>query len=261
MLRYFINRVIKKSIFRPRVVAAVPAFATDVEKRTLISVIITAGARSVCLIESPLCAAFGSGVDPMHPNGVFVIDIGGGTTDIAVISLGGIVVSNSIKIAGDAFDETIIRYIRKKRNVVIGVRTAEELKINIGCVSEKPEKEVMSVRGRCLVTGLPKAVEVSSDEMLEALCEPAGAIADAVHSVLERTPPELVGDISREGIVLTGGGSLIFGLDTLLSKETGIDVRVAEDAASCVALGTGKVLESLDILADSLTYSGKKYTS
>ncbi len=261
MIKYFLKKVCKNSLFRPNVMVCVPSGVSEVEERAVIDAALQAGAKCAHLIEEPIAAAIGAGIDISKPCGAMVIDIGGGTTDIAVISLGGIVVSNSIKIAGDAFDETIIRYIRKKRNVVIGVRTAEELKINIGCVSEKPEKEVMSVRGRCLVTGLPKAVEVSSDEMLEALCEPAGAIADAVHSVLERTPPELVGDISREGIVLTGGGSLIFGLDTQLSKETGIDVRVAEDAASCVALGTGKVLESLDILADSLTYSGKKYTS
>jgi len=178
---------------------------------------------------------------------------------VAVISLGGLVVSNSIKVAGDAFDETLVRFIRKKHNISIGDRTAEDMKIKIGCVYPREENETMEIRGRCLVSGLPKTVTVSSSEMLEALEEPAAAIVDAVHSVLEKTPPELVGDISNSGIVLTGGGSLIHGLDLLLQKETGISVRVAEDAVSCVAIGTGKALDNIDALKENISISKRKY--
>jgi rod shape-determining protein MreB len=177
-----------------------------------------------------------------------VVDIGGGTTDIAVISLGGTVVSTSIKVAGDKFDEAIVRYMRKKHSVMIGERTAEELKINIGTVYPRESEVTMDIRGRNLVSGLPKTITVTSSELLEALDEPVSDIIEAVHSVLERTPPELAADISDRGIVMTGGGSLVYGLDKLLSSKTGIDVIIADDAVSCVALGTGKTLDNLDLL-------------
>ena len=207
-----------------------------------------AGVRKVYLIEEPIAAAIGAGLDISKPCGNMVIDIGGGTTDIAVISLGGSVVSTSIKVAGDKFDEAIVRYIKKKYNTIIGERTAEDLKINIGCVYPKIQDMEMDIRGRDLATGLPKTITVRSSEMLEALIEPAMQVVDAVHSVLEKTPPELAADISDRGVYMTGGGCLIDGLDKLLQEKTGINVMIAQDAVSCVALGTGKALDNLDAL-------------
>ena len=207
-----------------------------------------AGARKVYLIEEPIAAAIGAGIDIAKPCGNMVVDIGGGTTDIAVISLGGSVVSTSLKVAGDKFDEYIVKYIKKKHNIVIGERTAEDLKVNIGCVYPKIQDTEMDIRGRDLGTGLPKTVTVYSSEMLEALIEPAMMIVDAVHSVLERTPPELAADISDKGIYMTGGGCLVDGLDKLLQEKTGIHVMIAQDSVSCVALGTGKALDNLDVL-------------
>lgn len=252
MLRYFINKAIgKRKIFKPRMVICVPSGVTEVEKRAVIDAGNQAGAKAVKLIEEPIAAAIGAGLDISKASGNMIIDIGGGTTDIAVISLGGIVVSSSIKIAGDKFDEAIVRYMRKKHNVMIGERTAEEMKIKIGTAFPREEEVKIEVRGRNLISGLPKTMEVTSEEMLEALSEPVSAIADAVHSVLERTPPELAADVSDRGIVMTGGGSLLYGLDKLISKRTGIPVYIAEDPISCVALGTGKALESLDVLQAS----------
>lgn len=224
---------------------------TEVEKRAVEDAAIQAGARRTYLIEEPIAAAIGAGIDITKACGSMVVDIGGGTTDIAVISLGGAVVSTTIKVAGDKFDEAIIRYMRKKHNIMIGERTAEEIKIKIGTVYPREEEVYMDVRGRNLVSGLPKTIQVSSSEIMEALEEPVSAIVDAVHSVLERTPPELSADISDRGIVMTGGGSLVYGFDKLLQKRTGIDVFIAEDAVSCVALGTGKVLDNLEILEES----------
>ncbi len=261
MIRYFLKKVCNKRLFRPNVIVCVPSGVTEVEERAVIDAAIQAGARRAHLIEEPIAAAIGAGIDISKPYGSMVVDVGGGTSDVAVISLGGIVVSNSIKIAGDTFDDTIIRYIRKKYNIMIGERTAEEIKIQIGCVFPKDEEETIEIRGRCLVSGLPKTVSVSSSEILEALEEPAFAIVDAVHNVLEKTPPELVGDISNSGIILTGGGSLIFGLDRLLSKETGINVRLAEDAVSCVAIGTGKALDNIDALKETITSQRKRFHS
>ena len=207
-----------------------------------------AGARKVFLIEEPIAAAIGAGLDIAKPCGNMIVDIGGGTTDIAVISLGGSVESTSLKVAGDKFDESIVKYIKKKHNVMIGERTAEDLKINIGCVYPKIQDSQMEIRGRDLTTGLPKNIIVHSSEMLEALIEPAMQIVEAVHSVLEKTPPELSADISDRGIYMTGGGCLIDGLDRLLQEKTGINVMIADDAVSCVALGTGKALDNLDNL-------------
>ena len=200
------------------------------------------------LIEEPIAAAIGAGLDIAKPCGNMVVDIGGGTTDIAVISLGGSVENTSLKVAGDKFDEAIIKYIKKKHNVMIGERTAEDLKINIGCVYPKIQDAEMEIRGRDLTTGLPRNITVYSSEMLEALIEPAMMIVEAVHSVLEKTPPELAADISDRGIYMTGGGCLVDGLDKLLQEKTGINVMIANDAVSCVALGTGKALDNLDAL-------------
>ena len=191
---------------------------------------------------------YGAGIDISKPQGNMVVDIGGGTTDVAVISLGGSVVSTSLKVAGDKFDEAVVKYIKRKHNVIIGERTAEDLKINIGCAYPKMQDLEMDIRGRDLATGLPKTITIHSSEMLEALIEPAMMVVDAVHSVLEKTPPELIADISNKGIYMTGGGSLVDGLDKLLQEKTGINVMIANDAVSCVALGTGKALDNLDVL-------------
>ena len=248
MLKYFISRVCGRFIFAPRIMICIPSQVTEVEKKAVIDAATQAGARKVYLIEEPSAAAIGAGRDLSKPCGNMVVDIGGGTTDIAVISLGGSVVSTSLKIAGDKFDEYIVKYIKKKHNIMIGERTAEDLKINIGCVYPKMQDTEMDIRGRDLIDGLPKTVTVYSSEMLEALIEPALMIVDAVHSVLERTPPELAADISDKGIYMTGGGCLVDGLDKLLQEKTGINVMIAQDAISCVALGTGKALDTLDTL-------------
>ena len=248
MLKYFINKVCGKFIFAPRIMICIPSQVTEVEKRAVIDAASQAGARKVYLIEEPIAAAIGAGIDISKPCGNMIVDIGGGTTDIAVISLGGSVVSTSLKVAGDKLDEAIVKYIKRKHNIMIGERTAEDLKINIGCVYPKIQDVEMDIRGRDLSTGLPKTITVYSSEMLEALIEPAMMIVDAVHSVLERTPPELAADISDRGIYMTGGGCLVDGLDKLLQEKTGINVMIAEDAISCVALGTGKALDNLDAL-------------
>ncbi len=248
MLKYFINKVGGKTLFAPRIMICIPSRVTEVEKKAVIDAATNAGARRVYLIEEPIAAAIGAGIDISKPCGNMVVDIGGGTTDIAVISLGGSVVSTSIKVAGDKFDEYVSKYIKKKYNLAIGERTAEELKVNVGCVYPKIQDVEMDVRGRDLTTGLPTTVTIHSSEMLEALQEPALMIVDAVHSVLERTPPELAADISDKGIYMTGGGCLIDGLDKLLQEKTGISVMIAQDTVSCVALGTGKALDNLDSL-------------
>ena len=247
MLSYFISRTVGKSLFgrKPRISVCVPSGATEVEKKAVEDATYQAGAREVSIIEEPVAAAIGAGIDIAKPCGNMIVDIGGGTADIAVISLGGVVVSNSIKVAGDDFDEAIVRFMRKKHNLLIGERTAEEIKINVGTVYKRPENLTMDVRGRNLVTGLPKTVTVTSEETEEALREPAYQIVHAVHNVLERTPPELAADISDRGIVLTGGGSLIQGLEELIEEKTGINTMTAEDPLTAVAIGTGKYIEYL----------------
>ena len=247
MLSYFISRTVGKSLFgrKPRISVCVPSGATEVEKKAVEDATYQAGAREVSIIEEPVAAAIGAGIDIAKPCGNMIVDIGGGTADIAVISLGGVVVSNSIKVAGDDFDEAIVRFMRKKHNLLIGERTAEEIKINVGTVYKRPENLTMDVRGRNLVTGLPKTVTVTSEETEEALREPAYQIVDAVHNVLERTPPELAADISDRGFVLTGGGSLIQGLEELIEEKTGINTMTAEDPLTAVAIGTGKYIEYL----------------
>ena len=250
MLKEFIHKVNGFQLFKPRVIICVPSGITEVEERAVIDAGIQAGARSVYLIEEPVAAAIGAGIDIAKPDGHLIIDIGGGTTDIAVISLSGVVESASIKVAGDMFNEAVVKYIRHKHNVLIGERTAEELKIQIGCVYPQEEEQTVEVKGRCLMTGLPKVFSVSSSEMIEAFEEPAERILEAVHSVLERTPPELVADISTNGIVMTGGGSLVAGFAELVSSRTGIATTVAENAIQCVAMGTGQSLEMIASMQD-----------
>ena len=243
MLKCFIKKAVGKSFFiKPRISVCVPSSVTEVEKRAVEDATRQAGARQVFVIEEPIAAAIGAGIDISRACGSMIVDIGGGTTDIAVISLGGAVVSTSLKIAGDNFDEAIIRYMRKQHNLLIGERTAENLKIGIGTAFERPEIISMDVRGRNLITGLPKTITVSSDEMQFALNESVTSIVDAVCYVLEKTPPELSSDISDRGIVMTGGGSLLYGLDKLISGRTGIETIIADDAISCVAIGTGKYI-------------------
>lgn len=259
MLRYFINKTCgKRKLFKPKIIVCVPSGVTEVEKRAAIEATTEAGGGNAYLIEEPIAAAIGAGLDITKPDGNMVVDIGGGTADVAVISLGGVVASKSIKIAGDRFDEAIVRYMRKKHNLLIGERTAEALKIRVGCAYPLQKMKKMDCRGRDLISGLPKTIATNSDEMLEALGETVMLIADAVHAVLEKTPPELAADISNRGIIMTGGGSLLEGLNKLIEERTGIPTYIAEDAVSCVAKGTGKSLESLDVLERNMM-SNKKF--
>lgn len=256
MLKYFLNKICQRRLFKPRIIICVPSGVTEVEERAVRDAALQAGASKVYLIEEPVAAAIGADIDIAKACGHMVVDIGGGTTDVAVISLGGIVDSISIKVAGDKFDDAIVKYIRKKHNILIGERTAEQIKMKVGCAFQltddagKPINPEMEVRGRSLVSGLPKTLTVNADEMLDALSETARAIVDAVKSLMEITPPELVGDISSRGIVMTGGGSLLQGMDKLIQQETGIGCYVAEHAISCVAIGTGKALDNIDALQD-----------
>ena len=231
--------------FKPQIIVCIPSGVTEVEKRAVIDATMEAGARDVFLIEEPIAAAIGAGIDISQPSGNMIVDIGGGTTDVAVISLGGIVESTSIKMAGDKFDEAIIKFMRKQHNLLIGERTAEEIKMTVGSAFTRGKEIYMEVRGRNQLSGLPETVKVSSKESFDALRDSVIQIADAVHSVLERTPPELSADISDKGILMTGGGSLLWGLDKLIEARTGIKVDIAEDAISCVAKGTGEALKSL----------------
>ena len=246
MIQYFIRRACGNAVFRPRVVICIPTGISEVEERAVIDAGSQAGARKTYLIDEPVAAALGAGVDIYSPVGSMIVDIGGGTTDVAVISLGGVVVSQSIKVAGDKFDEAIMRYVRRKYNVAIGERTAEKVKIQIGSVYEHNEAKTMEVKGRCLIQGLPKNITLSSKEMLEAMMEPISSVLDSICSVIEKTPPELVGDILKNGIILVGGGSLLQGLDRLIEDVTGIKTRLAKDPIKCVALGTGRVLKMLN---------------
>ena len=250
MLKEFIKKVTSFRLFKPRLIICVPSGITEVEERAVVDAGIQAGARRVYLIEEPVAAAIGAGIDITLPDGHMVVDIGGGTSDIAVISLSGVVESASIKVAGDQFNEAVVKYMRRKHNVLVGERTAELMKMQIGCVFPKEEETSIDVKGRCLLTGLPKTMTISSTEMLEAFEEPVERILEAIHSVLERTPPELVGDISSNGIVMTGGGSLVKGFAQLVEARTGIHTGVAEDAISCWAQGTGKSLDSLNDMQD-----------
>ncbi|MBQ3277205.1 MAG: rod shape-determining protein [Oscillospiraceae bacterium] len=252
MLRELIRRVTSFSLFKPRVLVCVPGSISGVEERAIMDAVIEAGGRKVYLIQSSVATAVGAGLDVNRPDGHLIIDIGGGTTECAVVSLNGVVESESIKTAGAAFDEAIVKYVRRKHNLLIGSRTAEELKKSIGCVKERPEVGYEEVKGRCLMTGLPRNVTINSDEMVEALAEPTEIILEAIHMVLERTPPELVGDISENGVVLSGGGSLLYGMDKLVSERTGIPAHVVDDALSCTAYGAGRMLSRLDAMRDGM---------
>ena len=249
MLRHLIKRVCGRRIFlRPRAVVSVPAGTTEVERRAVVEATINAGAREAYLIEEPVAAAIGAGLAVHEPSGNMIIDIGGGTTDIAVISLGGVVTGQSIRIGGDAMDEAITRFIRRTSNLMIGERTAEEIKIAVGSAFPLPEEAAVEVRGRDYVSGLPKTIVVRSEEIREALQEPLSAIIHAVRNTIERTPPELVADIMHKEIVLTGGGALLRRIGDRLHHEIGMPVRVADDPLTSVAMGTGRALERMDLM-------------
>lgn len=259
MLKYFITKVCGKFVFAPKIMVCVPSRVTEVERKAVIDAAIHAGAKKVHLIEEPIAAAIGAGIDIAKPYGSMILDIGGGTADIAVISLGGSVVSRSLKIAGDKFDEAILKYIKKNRNIIIGDRTAEDIKINIGTMYPKTVVERMMVKGRDLQTGLPVEFEITSEETYEALKECAEQLLEGLHLVLEETPPELSADISERGIYITGGGGLVCGLDKLIEERIGIPVMIAEDAQSCVAIGTGKALEHIDLFETGNVVKIKKF--
>jgi len=249
MLAYFIRRGLRgRSLLKPRVIVGIPSGVTEVEKRAVIDATLQAGAREAYLIEEPMAAAIGAGLPVSEPVGSMIVDVGGGTTEVAVIALGGIVTSKSIRIGGDEMDEAIIQYARKAYNLLIGERTAEEIKIAVGSAYPLREEQAVDVRGRDLLTGLPRTVRMTSAEIREALSEPVTAIVEAVRQTLERTPPELAADIVERGIVLVGGGALLRGLDRLLAQETGMPVTLTDDPLSAVALGTGRALEEIDHL-------------
>ena len=246
MLKYFISKAIGKRAFRkPRISICAPSGITEVEKKAVEEATYQAGAREVHIIEEPIAAAIGAGIDITIPFGNMIVDIGGGTTDVAVISLGGTVVSTSIKLAGDDFDDAIIRHVRKKHNLMIGERTAEDIKIQIGTVYSSPQPKSMEVKGRDTITGLPKSVTLTSEEIKEALRDATTQIMETIHSVLEKTPPELAADVAERGIVLTGGGSLLGGLEELIEEETGINTIVADNPAQVVAIGTGQYMDMM----------------
>lgn len=260
MLRHFIEKACgRRFLFKPRVMVCIPSGVTGVEERAVREAAIAAGARQAYLMEEPLAAALGAGMDISDACGSMIVDIGGGTTDVAVISLGGIVISKSLRVGGDKFDEALVRYIRREYNLMIGERTAEELKINIGTVYPKKltTPKEMDIRGRDLVSGLPKTITVTAEETAIAVAEPVEAVVGAVKEVLEKTPPELAADIVNKGIVLTGGGALLNGLDTLLMEETNLPIHIAEDPISCVAAGTGKALTMINVLQDKGSISKK----
>ena len=248
MLRYFITKAHnRRALVRPRIIICIPFGITEVEKRAVKESALSAGAREVYLIQEPMAAAIGAGLPVTEPQGSLIVDIGGGTTEVGVISLGGIVFSKSIRVAGDKMDEAIINFIRRKYNLLIGERTAEQIKITIGCAWPLEEPKWMEVKGRDLIAGIPKTISINSEDIREALQEPINAIVEAVKLTLERTPPELAADIMDKGIVLAGGGGLLTNLDIILREETGLPVVVAKDPLYCVVLGSGKALESLDL--------------
>lgn len=247
----FVKQVASSMLFMPRVVVCIPGEVTEVERRAVIDAVHAAGARKICLVEEPVAAAMGAGLDISSPHGSMVVDIGAGTTDMAVISLGGMAVNRSIKIAGNTFDDDIIKYVRKKYNIIIGKRMAEEAKIAVSCVFPRQEDDRVQpfrIKGRNALTGLPQAVEISSEEVMEAILPSAMLIVREVQSLLEETPPELVGDVYEDGMMITGGGALIYGFDRLLSKKTKMPVRIAEEPLHCVAQGAGQCLGFIDLM-------------
>ncbi len=250
MAQYLISSYLKKisgsKVFMPRVVVSVPCSITEVEKRAVVDSISSSGVRKICLIEEPIAAAMGAGLDISTPHGCLVIDVGSGTTDIAVISLSGIAISRSIKVAGSAMDDAIVKYVRRKYNLMIGTKMAEETKLAIGCVYPRREILTHRVKGRNALTGLPQAMDLSCDEVLEALIEPAMEIVRVAQEVLERTPPELVSDIFSDGIIMTGGTSSLYGLGALIAKKTKMKVTIPEEPQNCVVLGAGKAIQYID---------------
>ncbi len=254
MIREFLRRAMGSVLLKPRCVICIPSEITEVEERAVLDAAKQAGAQRVHLIEEPVAAALGAGIDINRPDGNMVVDIGGGTTDIAVISLGDVVVRDSVKVAGDKFDDAIIRYMRQEHSILIGERTAEAIKMRIGAVVSHPEPQYMDVKGRCLIQGLPRVVTISSYEIMQALTPPISEVIDTICDVIERTPPALIGDIMRNGIVMTGGGSLLYGFDRLIQHVTNIPTRVAPKAVSCVAMGTGIALESFDLFNENEIY-------
>ena len=258
MMRELIGRITSFSFFKPCVLACVPSSISGVEERAMIDAAIEAGARKVYLLETAVATAMGAGVDISKADGHMVVDIGGGTTEAAVISAGGVVECESIKVAGSSFDEAIVRYVRKKHNMLIGLGAAEEVKRSIGCVIQRPDVGVEEIKGRSLTNGLPKTVTITSSELIEAFVEPMNQILDAIHTVLERTQPQLVGDLDTNGIVMSGGGSLIYGMDRLIERSTGIRTIVVDDPVSCAAYGAGKMLKRLDELQDGMVNFARK---
>ncbi len=252
MQKELVSRITSFSLFKPCVLCCVPSSITGVEERAVIDAAIEAGARKVFLLETGVATALGAGVDISKPDGHMVIDIGGGTTEIAMISAGGVVECESIKTAGDSFDEAIVRYIRKKYNLLIGKSAAEELKKNIGCVMQRPDMGMEEVKGRNLANGLPKTVTVSANELIEAFVEPMNGILESIHAVLERTPPQLVGDLEQNGIIVSGGGSLVYGMDRLIERSTGIRTMAVDDPISCACYGAGKMLKHLEEMQDGM---------
>lgn len=258
MMKYFIKKAYPSSIVKPRVVVCIPFGVTEVERRAVEESVLSAGAKSAYLIEEPMAAAIGAGLPVSEPTGSMVVDIGGGTSEVAVISYGGIVSSQSLRIAGDELDDDIVSYIKREYNLMIGERTAEEIKFNIGSAYAYEEEGEMEVKGRDLITGLPRTITLTSKEIRSAMSESIFAIVDAIKTTLEKTPPELAADVMNRGIVLTGGGALIRGLDILISEETGIPVYVAENALDCVALGTGLALSALEKAGQGILSSKTK---
>ncbi len=252
MQRELISRITSFSFFKPCVLACVPSSISGVEERAVIDAAIDAGARKVYLLETAVATALGAGVDISKADGHMVIDIGGGTTEVAIISVGGVVECESIKVAGASFDEAIVKYVRRKHNMLIGLGTAEELKRSIGGVMQRPDVGIEEVKGRSLTNGLPKTVNISSNELIEAFVEPMNSILDAIHTVLERTPPQLVGDLDQNGIIMSGGGSLIYGIDRLIERSTGMRTNVVDDPISCAAYGAGKMLKRLGDMQDGM---------
>ena len=254
MLQEFIRRAVNKSMFsRPNVVICIPSGVTEVERRAVRDGAAKAGAKKVSIIEEPMAAAIGAGLPVAEPTGSMVVDIGGGTSEVAVISLGGIVTAKSVRVGGDEFDASIIDYIKKKYNLLIGERTAENIKIQIGSAYPLEEEVTMDVKGRNLLNGLPQNITIASDEIGEALAEPVSRVLDAIRVTFEKTPPELAADVIDQGVTLTGGGALLRGLDKLINEETGMPVNIAEDPLDCVAKGAGSVLDHFDKLGDVLT--------
>lgn len=259
MLKYFIKKATKRrTFFQPRVVVCVPSGVTEVEKRAVEEAAIHAGARDAYLIEEPMAAAIGAGLPVQDPTGSMIVDIGGGTTEVAIISLGGIVTSRSIRVGGDELDESIVNFIKKEYSLMIGERTAEEVKITIGSADENSELVTREIRGRDMISGLPKTLEVSSREISLAMKEPINNILESIKSTLEKTPPELASDVMEQGIMLTGGGALLNGLDSLIAEETGMPVHIADRPLDCVAIGTGKALESIEVLKKTLVNNKKR---